>query len=280
MDDTYATVFLNSAFASASPTTALTLLFLFMARFLPIIALTPFFGGRVLPHPVKVAFTISLFVIFLPKLLVVTTEPPTFSVNTLFLFAKELLIGYLLGFIVGIPFVIVQGAGAIIDHQRGGSSLMVNDPTIQNQSSVLGTLFNMVLIYIFYMIDGPFLFIDALLKSYELVPPDKFINPIFFAKDGSFWDMEIKLLNAICVITVRMASPALIAILMTDVFLGIANRLAPQVQITFLGLPLKSLLGLAVLCIGWKTYSGEMARLCHYWLDQVRSLLVALGAGG
>jgi len=117
--------------------------------------------------------------------------------------------------------MIVQNAGIIIDHQRGGASLMVNDPTIQNQSSPLGTLFNFVLICIFYMLDGPFLFIEALITSYEVIPPDQFFNTSFFGTDSAFWNPKmIDLLNNMMVITIRLASPALLTILMTDVFLG------------------------------------------------------------
>jgi type III secretory pathway component EscT len=52
-------------------------------------------------------------------------------------------------------------------------------------------------------------------------------------------------------LSVQLASPALIGILLTDMFLGIANRLAPQVQIVFLGVSLKSWVGIALLCAAW-----------------------------
>jgi len=191
-----------------------------------------------------------------------------------FYLAKEVFIGFVLGFIIGVPFMIVQNAGIIIDHQRGGASLMVNDPTIQNQSSPLGTLFNFVLICIFYVLDGPFLFIDAIVTSYEIVPPDKFFNPNFFSKDSTFWSVQMmELLNKMMVITIRLASPALLTILMTDVFLGIANRLAPQVQITFLGMPLKSLLALAVVFLGWELFTDELGHEIYYWLSYINNTL-------
>jgi type III secretion protein SpaR/YscT/HrcT len=279
MGEGYVTVFLNSSIAT-NPQAALTLLFLFLARMLPIIALSPFFGARVLPHPVKVFFAITLFFIFLPDLMRVTTSTTLgFDLWSMFLFIKELFIGYLLGFFISLPFQIAQSAGIIIDHQRGGASLMVNDPTIQNQSSPLGTMFNMVLIFIFFYIDGPFLFIDTLISSYEVIPPDAMLNPRFFAEGSPFWDREMSILNEVMVIAIRLASPALIAILMTDVFLGIANRLAPQVQITFLGLPLKSLLGLAVLTIGWKTFAQELSRQGFYWIQEIQNLLVMFKVG-
>ncbi len=274
MSDAYLSLFLNSALSQGNVLGPLTLLILFFARFLPIIALSPFFGARILPHPVKVMFAITMFVVFLPKLLVVTTTPLTFDSFMLLLFVKEVFVGFVLGFIIGVPFMIVQNAGIIIDHQRGGASLMVNDPTIQNQSSPLGTLFNFILIVIFYMLDGPFLFIDAIITSYEVIPPDQFFSRSFFASDSAFWNPQMfDLLNKMMVITIRLASPALITILMTDVFLGIANRLAPQVQITFLGMPLKSLLALAIVFFGWQLFTDELGHEVYYWLNYINNTL-------
>jgi len=275
-EGTYLYVFLTSAFNAEDPLAVLTLLFLFFARFMPIIALAPFFGSKILPHPVKVTFAISIFVIFLPQLLTVTTTKLNFSPYTVVLLGKELFIGTVLGFIISVPFTIVQNAGIIIDHQRGGASLMVNDPTVQNQSSPLGTLFNMVLIFIFFLIDGPFLLLNGLITSYEIIPPDQLINTHFFDKNSTFWEMFLKLFNQVMVISIQLASPALLAILMTDVFLGIANRLAPQVQITFLGMPLKSLLALVVVCFGWKLLSEEMVKQCYVWLEHVKEALLMI----
>lgn len=273
MGQDYVTLFLNSSLYYQNPLAPLSLLFLFLARMLPIIALSPFFGARVLPHPVKVTFAISLFVIFLPHLLLTTTTPLNFNLLLLLFLLKELFIGFAIGFVMSIPFTIVQNAGIIIDHQRGGASLMVNDPTIQNQSSPLGTLFNYVLIFVFFSIDGPFMFIDAIISSYEVIPPDKFFNTQFFLKGSSFWQTQIALFNKMMIISMRLATPALLAILMTDVFLGIANRLAPQVQITFLGMPLKSLLALAIVCFGWKLFEEEITKQCYEWLQITKNVI-------
>lgn len=273
MGSDYITIFLNSAIAAGDSTGVMTLFFLFLARILPIIALAPFFGARVLPHPVKVCFAISLFVIFLPELLTVTTKPLSFNVTALVYMVKEFFVGLSIGYMISIPFIIVQSTGIIIDHQRGGASLMVNDPTIQNQSSPLGTFFNFVLIFIFFRMEGPFLFIDALVTSYEIIPPDKFFNPNFFTRNSGFWEMQIKLFNKLMVLSIQLATPALLAILMTDVFLGIANRLAPQVQITFLGMPLKSLLALGIIFFGWRIFTEELDKQCYEWLNTVKYMI-------
>ncbi|MCB1111280.1 MAG: flagellar biosynthetic protein FliR [Chlamydiales bacterium] len=271
-------IFISSVFYD-NPLLLLSMLFIFFGRMLPIIALSPFLGSRVLPHPVKIALALSLFTIFLPRLLTVTTIPPNFNFILLMYVIKEMFIGIILGTLMSLPFIIAQSAGMLIDHQRGGASLQVNDPTIQNQSSPLGTLFNMSLVYIFFLIDGPFLFLDAIMTSYELIPPDKFFNPAFFARDSLSWHASIKLFNQVMIMSVQLATPALIAILMTDSFLGLANRLAPQVQITFLGMPLKSLLGLTVVCLGYKLMVKQMISDSHYWLNAIAEYISMFGIG-
>ncbi|PJD97223.1 MAG: type III secretion protein [Parachlamydia sp.] len=274
--EAYISIFLNSALAQGDVQPVLTIFLLFLARMLPIIALSPFLGARVLPNPVKVSLAISLFVIFFPQMLILTTTPLGFNLTALFLLFKEILVGFILGFIISMPFSIVQSAGMIIDHQRGGASLMVNDPTIQNQSSPLGTMFNMVLIFIFWVVDIPFLFIDSIFTSYEIIPPDQFINPLFFDVKSPFFKNQVELLNKVMVLSIQLATPALLAILMTDVFLGIVNRLAPQVQITFLGMPLKSLLGLAVICFGWNLLTSQMVKDSYWWLNSINNIFKML----
>ncbi len=271
--NSYIELFINSALSEGEALGPLALLFLFLCRMLPIIALSPFFGARVLPNPVKVVFALSLFVVFLPKLLTVTTLQIGFNLYTVMLLMKEILVGFTLGFIVSIPFSIVQNAGIIIDHQRGGAALMVNDPTIQNQSSPLGQLFNYILIVVFFQADAPFMFIDAINNSYDVIPPDQFLSAEFFKEDTPFWKLQFELLNRVMVVSIQLATPALLIMLMTDLFLGIANRLAPQVQITFLGMALKSLLGLLIVTLGWTVLTSQFTKIGIEWVNEVLNVL-------
>lgn len=278
-DDYDLTLYLSPDIANNTPFSLLCMLFLSLGRLLPIISFAPFFGARVMPHPVKVVFAFTLFVCYLPLLLRTTTTPLNFNLALTLFLLKEIIIGTMIGFLISIPFTIAQNVGMLIDHQRGGSSLMVNDPTIQNQSSPLGILFNMVLIYLFFQIDGPFYLIDAIARSYEVIPLDQFLHPDFFKAGTSFWDLQKKLMNEVMVISVQLAGPSLVIILMTDLFLGIANRLAPQVQVTFLGMPLKSLLALMIVCLGWKLFNQQLLRITWHWLQITDQAIGWLGYG-
>lgn len=275
----YIEFYLQSVMAYGTPESFVSLFFLGLARVLPIIALAPYFGSRTLPLPVKVGFGISLLVILFPAMVLNMTAPVYFNTQLLLLAAKEVFVGFSLGLIMAAPFFIVQSVGMIIDHQRGGASLQVNDPTQQSQSSPLGTLYNLILITLFYLVDGPFYFLDVVASTYHILPPDHLLPGGFFSEDTQFWKLMISFLNKIMVLTVQLVAPPLIMTLMTDMFLGIVNRLAPQVQIIFLGMPLKSLLALLVVFLGWKAYNEETIVVAFQWIDYLKEAVLSFAQG-
>lgn len=272
----YVALYLDSQLATGTPSAFFSLILLGMARMLPIIGMSPFFGSRVMTNPAKVVFGFSLVAIMLPTMLTHLKGPLDFNFMLIIYALKELFIGFSIGFLMSLPFSIVQNAGLLIDHQRGGSSLMVNDPSVQAQTSPIGTLCNLVLIFLFYMIDAHILFIDAINTSYEMIPPDQFLSEKFFRVDNTFWETQKKIFNTVMVISTQLGAPALIVILMTDLFLGIANRLAPQVQVTFLGMSLKSWLALLVIWVGWKAYNEQTIVEIYRFLDILRQSIFAL----
>ncbi len=248
-------------------------------RIMPIIALAPFFGARILPHPTKVVFSLILVVAVMPKILMASTVPLNFDSSLILLGVKEMFIGLVMGFFLGLPFLIVTSAGVFIDHQRGAASLMVNDPTIQNQSSPIGTIYNLMLIVIFYSIDGPFFVLDAILDSFQIVPPDQYLNPLFFAPHSYMKEKLFKCLQVFAVMALQLSAPSLIAMLMTDTFLGVINRLAPQVQIYFLGIGLKSWLACLMVCIGWVYFCDLLKKESIDWLKDFMQLVPSFNTG-
>ena len=228
------------------PYTLLSALFLTLARLLPLMVITPFFGGKNLPAPVRMMFSLALVTLFLPQNLLTLHGNIPFGVPWIGLMFKEFLIGFVLAFLSSIPFFLVQMSGSLIDHARGSSALQVTDPTTQSQTGSIGILFNYSLLAIFYGLGGPFIFLEGVAQSYVLMPIDQFLNPSVLNASAPYWQRASTLLGMTFDLCVRIASPALIGILLTDLFLGIANRLAPQVQIVFLGMSLKSWVGIAL----------------------------------
>jgi len=245
--DTYISFLLNVA--HLSPISVLSSFFLTLARILPSMILAPFFGARILPATIKVMFSICICAILLPSVLLASKQEIPFNLWFIGLAIKELFVGFILGFLIAIPFYIAQSAGSLIDHIRGSSSLQVTDPTTNTQTGPVGVFYNYVLIVVFFAIGGPFLYIEAFAKSFNLIPITEVLNPAFFSINIAFWKKMVGILHYIFSIAIQLGAPSIIGVLMAEMFLGIANRLAPQVQIVFLGISLKSWIVSMIVCL-------------------------------
>ncbi|NGX55101.1 MAG: hypothetical protein KR126chlam2_00727 [Chlamydiae bacterium] len=267
--DTYISFFLSR------PTWDVWNLFLLgMARIVPIIAIAPFLGGKAIPDPVKIGFGIALTPLFLPFLIVHAQSGPL-NVDIIFflLLAKEALIGTLLGILIAMPFYYSQAAGTLIDHQRGSQSLQVTDPATQIQASPTGLLYNNVMIVTFFAIGGPILFFQGVYSSYQVLPADQFVDPALFSLDAPLWNTLLKYFTTLITISLQLSAPAVIAILMSDLFLGIANRMAPQVQISFLLWSLKAFIGILILWASWWLVISQMSSQGLTWIKSVNKLI-------
>lgn len=258
---------------NVEPMTILAVFFLTLGRILPLVVIVPFLGAKNIPRLVRMMFAVALTMIFLPgNILTVQANIPYDFVYVGYLL-KELLIGAFLGFIASAPFYIAQTTGSLIDHSRGSSALQVTDPTTQVQTGPIGVLYNYVLLAIFFSLGGPFLFFGALADSYQLIPVDGLISMTFFSLKHTFWKLIFALLQKIMNLAIQLAAPALIGILLTDLFLGIANRLAPQVQIVFLGIPLKSWVGIALMTAAWVLIIQVLGKESITWIKLLKQYI-------
>lgn len=261
------------ALIKGSPEHLVGLFFLAMARIFPVIVMAPFFGARLMPAPARVGFSIALFFILMPGLLMKTPEL-AWNIDLIAYAMKELAIGFLIGFLTTVPFTIAQMAGIVIDFQRGSSSLTGQDITTGTQVSTNGILYNSMLIVIFFWLDGPFVFLDSLFKSFTVLPVDQFPSAAFFLHGKSaFWQSMIGLMGKMFALSCQLAAPSLLTILMTDTFLGIINRLAQQVQISFLGQGLKAFFGDVAIWMAWLYILDQLGKMSMKWLSDLTDII-------
>ncbi len=265
--DTYLSLLLQ--IPNLSPITLLSTLLLLLSRLLPIMVLAPFFGTKMVPASIRVMFSISIAALILPSVVVSLKQELVFDMVFVGFVFKEMLIGFILGFLASAPFYIAQSSGSLIDHIRGASSLQVTEPTTNIQTGPVGLFYNYVLIATFFFIGGPLIFIDAVARSFHLIPIDQLINPAFFSIKISFWKVMLHLIDQIITISIQLGAPSIIGILMGEMFLGITNRLAPQVQIVFLGISLKSWIGLALLALAWYFVMTQLSKEASSWLQVI-----------
>ena len=248
-----------------------------LMRFAPIVAIAPFLGAKLIPTVARMALAISLTMVFLPTMILYMNTSYLSPGQFIGCSIKELVVGFILGYFASLPFFIAQSSGIFIDFMRGSSQMMAQDPSTQTQSSPIGILFNYYLIVLFYSLDGPLLFFDAIDLSFQIIPIDKILPSTLFQNSNHFWQNASDTINQIFTISLQLAAPSILAILMAETFLGIANRLAPQVQIAFLGMPLKSLLGLTMLWAGWYFIIQKMSTMSIDYVKAIHKILPFLG---
>ena len=159
--------------------------------------------------------------------------------------AKEALIGYLLGFFAAVPFWIAENVGNFIDNQRGATMGEVYSPLSGAQVSTTGIFFTQIVSTVFFTSGAVFLLLAAIYKSYGVWPV--FSDTFSFAPDA-----PAQILGAadeMVRTAVIVSAPVIIVMFLATIGLGLVNRTAPQLNVFFLSMPVKSALGIAMLIV-------------------------------
>lgn len=220
---------------------------------------TPFIGGQSIPARGRLATAIAFSLFLYP--LIVSPLQDSFLVNpwlVVALFVKEALFGFTIGFITMMVFFALESAGRVVDHQRGGANAEIFLPQL-GQVSIFG-LFNFWLaVALFLTIGGHRLFLDAFFMSYQTIPLLELPN--LGSGITPFLDLIIHLSGSIIEIAVKLAAPVLIAILLVDIVLGLANKMAPQINVFELGFAVKGYMGPLMMYVSLLVVVGEMDRI-------------------
>ena len=170
---------------------------------------------------------------------------------------KEALVGFLIGFFAAIPFWVAENVGNFIDNQRGATMGEVYSPLSGTQVSTTGIFFTQVVSTIFFTSGAVFLLLGALYKSYAIwpvfPPAQPFNSSTFQLFNLSFApDAPVQILGTLdgmLKTTVVISAPVIIVMFLATVGLGLVNRTAPQLNVFFLSMPVKSALGVAMLIV-------------------------------
>ena len=168
------------------------------------------------------------------------------------LFVKEAALGLLLGFGVAVLFWAVESTGFFIDNTRGTSMASSLDPLTGSQTSPLGHLFTQTLTAIFFIGGGFIAFIGVLYQSYAVWPVYSFFPTLHQDMVPYF----LGLFDRILFLAVVAGAPVIIAMLMAEFALALVTRFAPQLNVFFLAMPIKSGIAMLILVL----YLGTLMR--------------------
>lgn len=215
-------------------------------RILAMASVLPFLFGKPVPRYVTVGASMVLAVFVFPQ--IVPATPPPISEDKILLvvlYLKEAFYGFSMGFMVGIVFYAFSSVGQMIDNQRGMSIARSILPQLGTQASVTGIFIFQLGIVLYLTIGGHDYFLNSFFMSFKTLPVLEFpkVGPGMFP----LIDLFMKMTGQVIFIAIQVSTPVIIGILLADLILGLANRIAPQINVWMLGFTIKGYLGILML---------------------------------
>ena len=205
----------------------------------------PAFGEAMLPGVARRVAILAFSVLVVPHVLATMPEGEPSALMMAVVGVKEVVIGLLIGFFSAVPFWVAENIGNLIDNQRGATMGEVYSPMSGSQESTTGIFFTEIVSTIFFVSGAVFLLLGALYTSFELFPV--FGRGVSFAPDAPL--QMLGAVDGMLKTTVIISAPIVILMVLATVGLGFVNRTAPQLNVFFLSMPVKSALGVAMLVI-------------------------------
>jgi flagellar biosynthetic protein FliR len=203
----------------------------------------PAMGSKDVPVRIRALLALALAVLVFPLQRSAAVDDPGTTLNYLALVGGELLIGAFLGLGVMLLLQGLELAGELIASTGGLMLADVYDPTSDASVPIVSRFFFFFGLSIFLCIGGHRMVMAGLLDTFQAIPPGKGL----FGAPVS--DAFLTLLAQSFSLGLRVAAPAVVALLLTTLVMGLIGRTVPQLNILIIGFGLNALLIFAVLAL-------------------------------
>ncbi len=244
---------------------------LVLTRIGGLVMTAPVLGTRAAPVRVRALLAMGLALLVLPLQMQALVDPPSTLAGLLVLMIGEAIIGLTLGLGVMILFSGVQLTGQIVGQMSGAQIADTFDPTYNQSVPIYAQLLDLVTVTVFVLIGGHREVVDALLGTFRHIP----------LGSGGFnqgvGEAMLEVLTQSFIVGIRAAAPAIVALLMSVLVLGLISRTLPQLNILAVGFSLNAMVMLAVVAM-------SLGGIAWVFQDQVGPTLdvlrAALAQGG
>ncbi len=217
--------------------------------------------------PMRMRLSLALAVSFLATPALIDQMPPVPGAPMIIfgLIGAEVLAGAILGTVPLILLASVHVAGTIISFISGFASALTWDPVVQTQSAIISGFLATTALMLIFVTDMHHIFIRAMLDSYELFRPGVLPNV------GDTTQMMTRMVGDTFLLGVQMSTPFIVINFAYNVGLGILTRLAPQIPIFFVAMPIQLIASLVVMMI---TTSGIMIAALTHMAEGMRPFVI------
>ncbi len=203
---------------------------------------TPILGARNVPAMTKVGLAMLLSVVLLPVAAPKAILPQNFAELAIAM-GKEIAIGLLAGFAITLLYAALNLVASMAGVQIGFGFSGTVDINSSGQTPILDHLFTGLATLIFLTGNFHHQFLMGLQGLFDLAPPNAF-SLLSVSSEGI-----LALSASMFMVALRVVLPLLGVLLLTDLALGVLARTAPQMNVFFLGLPIKIGIGIFALIV-------------------------------
>lgn len=215
--------------------------FLALTRTLALLGGIPVLGSAVIPTRVRLGVGIMLALVLVPMQPIAAPSTAIPLGPFLLQVGLELTTGLLAGFVIRAAFAALQMAAGMMSLLAGFSAGQFINPTLNIQGSALDQFFLLTTTTIFVVLNGHHQLIIGLSRIFDLVPLGTFVFDVVAR------DQLVAITVGMWTSALQIAFPLVAAMFLVDLALGLIARAAPQIQVFFLGAPLKTGLGMLAL---------------------------------
>jgi flagellar biosynthesis protein FliR len=228
-------------------------LVLSFTRIAALLIAAPLFGGRSLPVRIRMSFALVLAMMVLP---ILPPAPPLDLLSFAMVLAvgRELLIGVMAGFVLQLVFAALAIAGEVIALGMGLGFASLVDPDKGVQVPVVGQLLVIMATLLFLAMDGHLALISFMVLSFTGMPIGGGLRFEDFAAIAGWGSVMFGH-------AVMIALPAVGALLLANISMGVVTRAAPQLNIFAVGFPMTLMLGFVLLYITVGAIGSHFAEL-------------------
>ena len=246
-------------------------LFFIFVRLTAILMVMPFYGRQVIPVQVKLGLALLLTIIVSP---LISGQNMALAVNSLpgfgFGIFRNVLVGSFIGFIPLLLFAGIRLGGELIGVQIGFEISNVLDPMSQIRMSLIARFEYLLAILVFISINGHLYLLEGIVNSFQIIPLHGSLQT------GNFAESLAVISRDMFIIGLKIAAPVLIALLLTNIGLGILSRTMPQMNIFLTGFPLQIGVGLVTLGFSIPLFVYLFEKLFYEFIQKWLVLISAL----
>jgi flagellar biosynthesis protein FliR len=231
--------------------------------------LLPLFQSRSVSTAYKAGLSLIIAFLLFPSVNAVDLKADGFLI--LIAIAKEVFIGFSVGFFVRVLFSMVSAAGEVISMQSGLSFARMMDPAMMANVTVIEQFKSLLAIMIFLGMDGHHTILKALSISLKQIPPGSVAaKPILF-------EYLIGSVGNIFAASLRICAPVVVTLFLVDLTLGILVRLVPQVNVFVEGASIKIIITFIVLAMALNLIAPVIVGLFRGMETEIPRILRYLG---